>query len=341
MVAAQAVNDVWPPPRSYHTSTLVVHSDTSWKLFVIGGKGKVDLENEVYELKVSVTGETSRPTTPGGEAVKKKSYELSKDGKVAKAYSNEVPRIEWRKLDFGSDESPFYHLPSERPAARYMHTATPIAAKKILVLGGRGRAGRRLADLWELDTSTYKWQQLRIRGWGPASGHAAVEIEEGRLLVLGGEAQDGKPIAMDLYVIDYATAPDVPIVEVHKGELASGPGSAGLEHHSSGAADIRFEPTTSLPPPDNAFGGLRGTALQKPEPRTLHTLTELKLDELDTDTHGDQSAGVELREPVIHPTHEARYFFKKDIDNRDHWSRDLSHDEVIRKHWSLPRAWLI
>lgn len=72
------MNDVWPPPRSYHTSTLVIHSDTSWKLFVIGGKGKIDLENEVYELKISLTGNTSRPTTPGEENVKKKSYELSK-----------------------------------------------------------------------------------------------------------------------------------------------------------------------------------------------------------------------------------------------------------------------
>lgn len=51
------------------------------------------------------------------------------------------------------------------------------------------------------------------------------------------------------------------------------------------------------------------------------------------DTHGDQSAGVELRPPVIHPTFEARYFFKKEMEKRDEWSRDLSKDEVKRKHW--------
>ena len=51
------------------------------------------------------------------------------------------------------------------------------------------------------------------------------------------------------------------------------------------------------------------------------------------DTHGDQSAGVELRPPVIHPTFEARYFFKKEMEKRDEWSRDLSKEEVKRKHW--------
>jgi hypothetical protein len=68
-VAAQTVNDVWPPPRSYHTATLVVSSETQWKMFVIGGKGKIDLEEPVYELKISVTGEESRPPTGSGEAV--------------------------------------------------------------------------------------------------------------------------------------------------------------------------------------------------------------------------------------------------------------------------------
>jgi hypothetical protein len=38
-------------------------------MFVIGGKGKIDLEEPVYELKISVTGEESRPPTGSGEAV--------------------------------------------------------------------------------------------------------------------------------------------------------------------------------------------------------------------------------------------------------------------------------
>jgi hypothetical protein len=58
-----------------------------------------------------------------------------------------------------------------------------------------------------------------VCGWGGglASGHTAIEIQKGRLLVLGGEADDGKPQTMELYHIDFATAPDVPIVEVEQG----------------------------------------------------------------------------------------------------------------------------
>lgn len=92
IVAAQVVNNVWPAPRSYHTSSLVVNSETSWKVFVIGGKGKIDLENEVYELIISPTGESSRPGTGvgGGADVKLKSYEMSKDGKVNRRFMYRV-----------------------------------------------------------------------------------------------------------------------------------------------------------------------------------------------------------------------------------------------------------
>jgi hypothetical protein len=57
----------------------------------------------------------------------------------------------------------------------------------------------------------------KMGGGGAASGHTAIEIQKGRLLILGGEADDGKPLAMNLYHIDYSTAPDVPIVEVEQG----------------------------------------------------------------------------------------------------------------------------
>ena len=39
LVAAQVVDDVWPPPRSYHTATLVTF-ETTWNIYVIGGKGR-------------------------------------------------------------------------------------------------------------------------------------------------------------------------------------------------------------------------------------------------------------------------------------------------------------
>jgi hypothetical protein len=51
---------------------------------------------------------------------KLKSYEISKDGSAKKVYSNISPRIEWRALDFADEDGPFYHLPSDRPAARCM-----------------------------------------------------------------------------------------------------------------------------------------------------------------------------------------------------------------------------
>jgi hypothetical protein len=70
-----------------------------------------------------------------------------------------------------------------------------------------------------------------------------------------------------------------------------------------------------------------------PEARWLHTLTELRLEQLAVDLHGDQSAALHLQAPVIHPTYEARYFFKKHIADRDHWSRDLDPEENQRKHW--------
>ena len=125
VVAAQTVGDVWPPPRSYHTSTLIIVSETSWKLYVIGGKGKIDIEEQVYELKISLTDEPSRPGTGNTEAVKLKSYEISKDGKTKKVYSKSVPKMEWRLLDFADNESAIYHLPSDRPAARYMYPPHP------------------------------------------------------------------------------------------------------------------------------------------------------------------------------------------------------------------------
>ena len=42
---------------------------------------------------------------------------------------------------------------------------------------------------------------------------------------------------------------------------------------------------------------------------------------------------MELREPVIHPTYEARYFSKREEGNRDKWSRDLDPADLKRKHW--------
>ena len=50
---------MWPPPRSYHTATLVEFSETVWKVYVIGGKGKIDLENDVYELEITIAGENN------------------------------------------------------------------------------------------------------------------------------------------------------------------------------------------------------------------------------------------------------------------------------------------
>ena len=54
------------------------------------------------------------------------------------------------------------------------HTCTVIGECSMLVLGGLGREGRRLSDLWELRIDSWEWREIRIRGWGPASGHSAV-----------------------------------------------------------------------------------------------------------------------------------------------------------------------
>ena len=120
---------------------------------------------------------------------------------------------------------------------------------------------------------TYKWRQLHIRGWGPASGHTCVEIEPGRLLVLGGESDDGKPMGMTLYHIDYATAADVPVVEVHKGTLACGPIILADNFDAGGAG----AENSAWQQRDSVFGGLRGVANQTPESRSLHSFNELLL----------------------------------------------------------------
>ena len=274
IVCAQAFDKVWPPPRSYHTATMIFDSETEWKMFVVGGKGKVDLESDVYELKIS-TRKTSMVGTgvSDTDVVKLKSYEMSKDGKQAKTYTAAVPRMQWKRLDFADEDGEVFHLPSDRPAARCMHSATPIDGQKVLILGGQGRVGRRLADLWEFNTMTYKWRQLHIRGWGPASGHTCVEIEPGRLLVLGGESDDGKPMGMNLYHIDYATAADVPVVEVHKGTLACGPIILADNFDAGGAG----AENSAWQQRDSVFGGLRGVANQTPESRSLHSFNELLL----------------------------------------------------------------
>lgn len=72
-------------------------------------------------------------------------------------FSDAVPRLTWSKIDFASQKSPYYQHPTSRPVDRMQHTATLSDPKgKIIFLGGQGRTGRRLGDMWELNTRNWR-----------------------------------------------------------------------------------------------------------------------------------------------------------------------------------------
>jgi hypothetical protein len=214
VMAPQADTIFWPQPLAWHTANLVVDDERHWRLVVFGGKDATDVTGNALELKIKILSDKEvalmRVPSEGKTAVEKYLDKQKEINHTRKEFSPLVPKLSWSKIDFAHQKSPYYQHPTSRPADRMQHTGTSHDRNKIVYLGGQGRSGRRLGDMWELNTKSWRWRQIRIRGWPPSSGHSSVLISPGVLLVFGGETAQDTPAEPELWHIRCHFQPPLP-----------------------------------------------------------------------------------------------------------------------------------
>ncbi len=185
-VGPRAIGSEWPTPAAYHSASLMLtlsntqpDSDQVWRIVFYGGGCSSDVCGNVFQLSIEIPAKSdSRPESSSSSESAQMRYEAkTRRGKAA----DRVHFMKWSKISFDDEKSDFFHHPAIRPQDRMMHSATAITETRLLVLGGMGRGGRRLSDLWELNVNDWEWKEVRISGWGPASGHSAFLLTQGDL----------------------------------------------------------------------------------------------------------------------------------------------------------------
>lgn len=110
---------------------------------------------------------------------------------------------------------------------------------RLVVYGGRNQEGRRLNDVWVLNSTTWHWKRVPTQGAVPPQRHSALAaFHTGRLVVFGGCGVEG---AMnDVWVLDLAGAPPA-WKQVH----TTGP-RASLRHSAACCLSGKLVPGTLL-----------------------------------------------------------------------------------------------
>lgn len=108
------------------------------------------------------------------------------------AHVLDLSDMQWRALP----------LPSVTP--RYSHSAT-LVGEKVIVIGGLTSEGVPLGDVWELDCSSWMWEELYSivlpEGRGGRYSHSALPLRGGNILCVGGSCTARKGIAAELFAI--------------------------------------------------------------------------------------------------------------------------------------------
>ena len=174
-IGPRTEGEEWPAARAYHTASLFLKTSHSWQIVFYGGGDSLNVSGSVFQLSFDSTLRSeqttdSRADLSSSESARMRYEARSKKGRAALS----APCMKWTFINFEDQNSENFHHPAMRPQDRMQHTCTVIGECSMLVLGGLGREGRRLSDLWELRIDSWEWREIRIRGWGPASGHSAV-----------------------------------------------------------------------------------------------------------------------------------------------------------------------
>lgn len=114
-----------------------------------------------------------------------------------------------------------------------------LLACRLILFGGRNQEGRRLNDVWSLDTEAFAWGRVPTMGAVPPARHSAASaFHNGKLIIFGGSGTNTR--LNDVWSLDVGV--DTPAWK----QVATGGAGLGLRH--SAGHCLHGEHALALPP---------------------------------------------------------------------------------------------
>jgi small GTP-binding protein len=184
LIFAQVATNEWvtptttgsaPPPRVFHSTTVVGQN-----LIVVGGAPSLDanatplLDTHVLDLKSLAW---TNPVTSGTPRAGHKA--CAHDGTVLVFGGSTDGNVE--QLDCGTWTWKTVRTAGTAPAARRYHSFDLVGSRVFAFAGAAGE----MADLYVLDTNSWRWQRPLYEGQLLVRGHASAVLND-KLLIFGG-----------------------------------------------------------------------------------------------------------------------------------------------------------
>ena len=190
------IDGIVPPARGQHTAVLDLWNE---RMIVFGGRGRLQLWNDVWALDLTAGAESWTELTPSGTPPSPRRahtaiFDYFNQRMIVFGGADEsgvqddawvldlaTPGAEsWSELDLGISI----------PSPRAQHTAVYDQNNQRMIVFGGFTAGTLLNDAWELDLTpgSEVWAQMGPAGTFPAirQGHSAIIDHNSHMLVFGG-----------------------------------------------------------------------------------------------------------------------------------------------------------